>query len=72
MRFKLRPIESRREMTVALECFRRSKFDPLRRSDFDPLFKASVLLAYKVHVTLHSAEALPVHVQNHCMMCDPV
>ncbi len=54
------------------DCFRRSKFDPLRRSDFDPLFKASILIAYKVHVTLHSAEALSVHVQNHCMMCDPV
>ena len=54
------------------ECIRRSKIDPLRRSDFDPLNELAYLLEYKAHVSLPSSKTLSVHVQDQCMMCNPI
>jgi hypothetical protein len=53
-------------------CFRRSKFDPPRRSDFDPLFKLTNHLVNKAHVSLPSPKTLSVHVQNHCVVGNPI
>jgi len=49
-----------------------TKYDCIRRSKFDPLFKLTNLLEYKVHVSLPSAKALSVHVQDQCVMCNPI
>ena len=53
-------------------CFRRSKFDPPRRSDFDPLFKLTNHLVNKVHVSLPSPKTLSIHVQDHCVVGNPI
>jgi hypothetical protein len=53
-------------------CFRRSKIDPLRRSNFDPLFKLTNHPVNKVHVSLPSPKTLSVHVQDHCVMGNPI
>jgi hypothetical protein len=53
-------------------CFRRSKFDPPRRSDFDPLFKLTNHLVNKAHVSLPSPKTLSVHVQDHCVVGNPI
>ncbi len=43
-----------------------------RRSDFDPLFKLTNHLVNKVHVSLPSPKTLSVHIQNHCVMGNPI
>ena len=53
-------------------CFRRSKFDPPRRSDFDPLFKLTNHPVNKVHVSLQSPKTLSVHVQDQCVVSNPI
>ena len=57
---------------VYLNCIHRSKFDPPRRSDFDPLYELTNLLEYKVHVSLPSPKALSVHVQDQCVVGNPI
>jgi hypothetical protein len=56
----------------SVKCFRRSKIDPSRRSNFDPLFKLTNLLVYKAHVSLPSPKTLSVHIQDHCVMGNPI
>ena len=53
-------------------CFRRSKIDPPRRSDFDPRVKLTKHRAYKAHVSLPSPKTLSVHVQDHCVVGNPI
>jgi hypothetical protein len=60
------------EIVCGDECFRRSKFDPPRRSDFDPLFNLTNHLVNKVHVSLPSPKTLSVHVQDRCVVCNPI
>jgi hypothetical protein len=54
------------------KCFRRSKFDPPRRSDFDPLFKLTNHPVNKVHVSLPSPKTLSVHIQDQCVVGNPI
>jgi hypothetical protein len=44
----------------------------IRRSDFKPLYKITNLLVYKVHVSLPSPKTLSVHVQDHCVVGNPI
>jgi hypothetical protein len=60
------------ERKTGHSCFRRSKFDTPRRSDFDPLFKLTNHLVYKVHVSLPSPKALSVHIQDQCVVGNPI
>lgn len=43
-----------------------------RRSKFDPLFKLTYHPVNKVHVSLPSPKTLSVHIQDYCMMGNPI